>query len=96
MAKGKRKKVRILKLALTVFFVYVIASFVIMQADISHRKAEIELAKAKLDEQKYINEEITTILNSGDNKEYIMRMTREKLEMVFPNERVFVDINGNN
>ncbi len=96
MAKRKAKKIKILKFALAAFFVYFVVSFVIMQVDISNRKNNLLIAQNELKEQQYINKEITSILNSGENTEYIMRIARERLGFVFPNERVFIDISGNN
>lgn len=94
MARRKAKKVKILKLALGAFFIYFAASFVIMQLDIADRKANIKLAQVELSNQQYLNDEIQSILDSGNSSEYIMRIAREKLGFVFPNERVFIDING--
>jgi cell division protein FtsB len=96
MAKNKAKKVKILKLAFIAFSIYVVVSFIVMQADIAKRKENLQTAKNELEQQQYLNEDIMSILNSGENTEYIMRIAREKLGFVFPNERVFIDISGNN
>lgn len=96
MVKRKTKKVKILKLAVIVFFVYVVVSFAIMQTDISNRRKELASVQDELKQQQYINKEIVSILNSGENTEYIMRIAREKLGFVFPDERVFIDISGTN
>lgn len=95
MTKRKAKKVKILKLALLAFFVYAIVSFVMMQIDIAKRRENVALAKEQLKEQQYLNKEIMSIIDSGQNDEYIMKIAREKLGFVFPEERVFVD-SGNN
>lgn len=95
MTKRKAKKVKILKLALLAFFVYAIVSFVMMQIDIANRRENVAFAKEKLKEQQYLNKEIMSIIDSGQNDEYIMKIAREKLGFVFPEERVFVD-SGNN
>lgn len=96
MTKRKIKKVKILKFALAVFFVYVVVSFVILQVDISNRRNELAIAEVELKEQQYLSKEIKSILDSGENSEYITRIAREKLGFVFPDERVFIDISGNN
>ena len=87
----KSKKIKILTVAFAAFFVYVAVSFVVMQVDISNRKEQLVSAQNELAEQKYINKEITSILNSGENTEYIMRIAREKLGLAFPNERIIID-----
>ena len=93
LRKGKKKTNRqlIFRLAFIAFFVYTAISFTIMQVDIAKRKEQLADAQAQLNEQTYINREITNILNSGENQEYIMRIAREKLGLVFPNERVIID-----
>lgn len=96
MAKKKTKKVKIVKLAMLAFSLYVVVSFVIMQVDIANRRENISLAKEELKEQQYLNKEILSILSSGQNNEYIMRIAREKLGFVFPEERVFIDSGNNN
>ncbi len=95
MAKRKAKKVKILKLALLAFSIYAVVSFVIMQVDIAGRRENLALAESQLKEQEYLNKEIMSILDSGQSNEYIMKIAREKLGFVFPEERVFVD-SGNN
>lgn len=91
--RKKTKKLVILRLAFAAFFVYVIVSFTVMQFDISKRRDELQVVQEQLEEQKYIKQEITSILNSGENTEYIMKIAREKLGFVFPDEKVFIDSN---
>lgn len=93
MAQQKLKKSKIMRLALFAFLLYVVFSFFIMQLDISKRRSELSELETKRDEELYINQEIQSILDSGTDKEYIMRMAREKLGFVFPDERVFIDPN---
>lgn len=93
MAYRKIKKSKILRMALIAFLLYVAASFVIMQIDISKRRADLAIAQESLQEQKYLNDEMQSILDAGTDTEYIMRMAREKLGFVFPDERVFIDPN---
>ena len=81
----------ILRVAFVAFFVYVIVSFTLMQVDIANRKEILAEAENELAEEEYINREITSILNSGENTEYLMRIAREKLGFAFPNERVIID-----
>ncbi|MEG0894570.1 MAG: septum formation initiator family protein [Oscillospiraceae bacterium] len=92
MNNKKKKKAKILKIALIAFFIYFVVSITIMQIDIAHRKGILETAQGELKQQKYLNKEIEDILNLGNNEEYILRMAREKLGLVFPGERVFIDI----
>lgn len=93
MAKKKAKKLLIFRFALFAFVVYVAVSFTVMQIDISKRKENLNAVKEELQEQQYIKKEITNILNSGENTDYIMKIAREKLNYVFPDEKVFIDPN---
>lgn len=94
VTKRRVKKVKILKFALVAFFLYFCFSFAIMQIDISNRKESLSASQKELKQQQYLNKEIESILDLGNSDEYIMRIAREKLGFVFPDERVFIDING--
>lgn len=94
MARAKKRKgIPVLKVAFVAFAVYVAVSFTVMQFDIAKRRDELSLLQQELKEQEYIKNEITDILNSGENTEYIMKIAREKLGFAFPDEEVFVDPN---
>ena len=93
MAKKKTQKSLIFKLAFIAFFVYVAVSFTVMQVDIAKRRDSLEAVQQELLKENYINQEITNILNSGESSEYIMKIAREKLGLVLPDERVFIDYN---
>lgn len=94
MARARKsKKSLIFRIAFLAFTVYVAVSVTVIQIDIANRKQQLADAQAQLDEQNYIKSEITDILNSGENTEYIMKIAREKLGMAFPDEEVFVDPN---
>lgn len=93
MAQRKAKKSKIIRIAFVAFFIYVVVSFAIMQIDISKRKASLDAMQSEIKEQQYLNKQMQGILDSGTDTEYIMRIAREKLGFVFPDERVFVDPN---
>ncbi|MEG1996456.1 MAG: septum formation initiator family protein [Oscillospiraceae bacterium] len=92
--KVRAKKSKIIKFAIFAFVVYVVVSIVIMQMDISKRKEQLASVMQEQEEQSIVNEDLKNILNSGDEKEYIMRIAREKFGFVFPDERVFMDTTG--
>lgn len=94
MARRERtQRHTILRVAFLAFAVYVAVSFTVMQVDIAKRKDELASVQSELREQEYIKSEITDILNSGENTEYIMKIAREKLGFAFPDEEIFVDPN---
>ena len=88
--KKKTKRSKIFKVAFAAFFVYVVISFTVMQVDIANRKEELAEVQAEYNEERYLNEELTNLLNSGENMDYIMKLARE-MGLAFPNERVIVD-----
>ena len=96
MAIRRTKKTKILRLALLVFAVYVVSYFIIMQIDIENRRTELLAIEDELKKEEYINKELTSILKFGKSNEYIMKIAREKLGYVFPEERVFVDSGNSN
>lgn len=49
-----------------------------------------ELA-SKIEEQQKYNSELVAEKENVDSKEFIEQMAREKLEMYYPNEKVYVD-----
>ena len=93
MARAKKGRSNLVfMIAFLSFAVYVVISFTVMQIDIAKRRDELSLLQQELKEQEYIKNEITDILNSGENTEYITKIAREKLGFVMPGEKVFYDV----
>ncbi len=93
MGDVKNRKSFIFKIAFLAFTCYVAVSFTLIQIDIANKSKQLEDVRAQLAEQNLIKSEITDILNSGSNTEYIAKIAREKLGMAYPDEEVFVDPN---
>ena len=76
----RRKRSLILRLALLVFGIYVVASIVNQQLTAQNLK----------------NDELKMVLQNGavDSDEFIERKAREELDYAKPNELVFVNISG--
>ena len=55
-----------------------------------YSKNSKELA-SKIEEQQTYNGELVSEKENGDSKEFIEQMAREKLEMYYPNEKVYID-----
>lgn len=49
-----------------------------------------ELA-SKIEEQQTYNDELVAEKENVDSKEFIEQMAREKLDMYYPNEKVYID-----
>ena len=46
---------------------------------------------SKIEEQQTYNGELVSEKENVDSKEFIEQMAREKLEMYYPNEKVYID-----
>ena len=73
---------------------YFIFSIFSTRIDIANKKAEYEALKEKTDALEITNEEYKTLLETCGTDSYIERIAREKLDYVYPNERVYVDRSG--
>lgn len=99
MLKNKLKSVKQLKLNLglvAVVIVFLLMGITVVQsyASIADKRAEYDELVEKYNEQLLQNEEIAALLEESDD-EYIERVAREKLDMVYPGERVFINSSGN-
>ncbi len=92
LARKKIRKNRIAGIALIAFTIYVVISITLIRADIRERKDQIQELQNQIDDQVILNEEMQDVLDKGINDNYIIRVAREKLKMVFPEERVYKDI----
>ena len=94
--KAKKSKVnRIVNVAIIALVCYVIVSLVALQADISSYRRQLTSLEAQCQEQELVNEEMDGLLERGSDFDYIVKMAREKLGLIFPEERVFYDVAGN-
>lgn len=94
LRKKKKSKNLIFKVALVVFAVAVSAELISLQVSIAHKKREIETMDQKVAQQTKENEELQALIDGGMDPAYAEKLAREKLGYVAPNERVFVDVNG--
>lgn len=92
----RRKRSLILRLALLVFGIYVVASIVNQQIQIGQKKQELTDVTQQLTAQNLKNDELKMVLQNGavDSDEFIERKAREELDYAKPNELVFVNISG--
>lgn len=96
MAEKKMRRNHIVTVALAAFTVYVLVSLFVMNGDIQERQRETAALQDKISEQTALNQELQEIVDNGVvDEDYIVRVAREKLNFVFPDERVFRDMVGN-
>lgn len=93
MAKGKLRKNRIAGIALIAFTLYVVVSLAFINHDIKAKQEESAQLQAEIDEKSIMNEEIQDRIEKGIDAEYIIKIAREQLNFVFPDERVYRDMN---
>lgn len=85
----KSKKILILIMIILVYFVYILVS---QQVKLNSYEKEIAYYNTKIDSLNETHEELTSIQENVNSPEYIEDMARKKLDMYYPNERVYIDI----
>lgn len=96
MAKQKKKR-RIglfTKIAVVVFSVYIAITLITLQVQTNERKLAGESQKQQLEEVTARNAALKSIIDSEMTDEMIAAQAREKLDLVAPGERVFVDVSN--
>ena len=91
----KPPKSIILRFAVLVFAVYILASLVQQQATLKAKREELAAAKQQLQIQEIQIEDLQDAAGSGSsNSDYVEKAAREGLDFSKPGERVFVNIAG--
>ena len=73
---------------------YLVIGMIFNQMEISAKRQQLDTVQQQLAAQQAKNDEVTRILESGNDEEIIERVARDKLGYAKPNERVFVDVTG--
>ena len=92
MTNRKKNKKLVLRLLFAVFATWLVLNLVSVQTNISKKQRELNLLKEKLTIQTKQNELLQRQLNFGITDEYIAKVAREKLNLLSPLERVFIDV----
>ena len=71
--------------------IYAIITLVNQQQTLNQYNQENKDLTAKIQEQKTKNEQLAKKKEDVDSLEFIEQMAREKLDMYYPNERVYID-----
>jgi len=90
--KRKEKRFNLFRLALAVFFLYLVVEILVTQFQISSTKDELNLVSGTIENQSLENDELQRILDLGDDSDYLERIARDKYNYVYPGERVFYDM----
>ena len=79
------------KILILVIGIYVIFTLINQQKTLNqYSQSSYELSQ-KIEEEKEVKEELAKKKEDVNSLEFIEQMAREKLDMYYPNERVYVD-----
>lgn len=79
------------KLLILLVLIYVIFTLVNQQKVINQYTSNSKELTSKIEEQENYKKELVAEKDNVNSKEYIEQMAREKLDMYYPNEKVYVD-----
>ena len=84
---------RILCLLIFTFFIYSIYTFYKQQIKLNKYNDELAYYETQVVELKEEQNELLNQKQNMDDASYIENIAREKLDMYYPNERVYIDVN---
>ena len=85
----KSKKIFILLIIIMIYFICLLVN---QQNKLNSYNKEIAYYNSKIDSLNQTKEELISTQENVNSPEYIEDVAREKLDMYYPNERVYVDI----
>ncbi len=86
----KKKKIYI-KLLIIVVLIYAIFTLINQQKVLNQYTQNSKELAVKIEEKEAYKEELLAEKENVDSKEFIEQMAREKLEMYYPNEKIYID-----
>lgn len=96
--KTKNVKLNVKRLAISfgafVFCIYFICVMTSQQLTLSRKNNEVESLNVQINAANQETIRLKEELENVNDPEYLERMAREKLGLVAPNERVYIDINS--
>lgn len=69
-------------------------SLIASRIELSSKNRELEQIQVKVEQQRIENKETERLISMNEDKKYIERIARDKLDYAYPDERVFIDISG--
>lgn len=86
-----KKKKLYKRLLIILVLVYAIFTLANQQKVLNQYSENSKKLASKIEEQQAYNNELLSEKDNVDSKEFIEQMAREKLEMYYPNEKVYID-----
>jgi cell division protein FtsB len=92
---GKRKKRGVvLKLLLCAFVVYSAINLVKISIDVREKRETLATLNESVERQTVENETMKSAIQKGMTQDEVEKISRDKLDLASPNERVFINIDG--
>ena len=79
------------KLLIFLIGIYVVFTLINQQSTLNQYSQESKELSQKLEDEKEIKEELAKKKEDVNSLEFIEQRAREKLDMYYPNERVYID-----
>lgn len=90
---GKNGKVKIIVVAAVIILVYFTGVLYNQQKIIDSKSSQLAEIESKIAAEKSINEDLLKAKANMLTEEYVRRVAREKLGMICPGERIYIDTN---
>lgn len=92
--KRKRNRKLLFRLALIVLFIFAAIRFCFQQPILNHYAKQIKDLNEQIAQEEKKAEQIEDLKQLYESDEFKERIARERLGLVRPGERVFIDISG--
>ena len=89
MKKKYKVKSFLKKLIFTILIVYIASIFINQQKTLNAYKNNTDYYSKQIEEQKEYQKDLMAMKENINTPEYIEKISREKLEMYLPNERIY-------
>lgn len=86
-----KKKKLYKKLLVLLVLIYAIFTLVNQQKVIDQYNSNSKELSSKIEEQETTNKQLVAEKENVNSKEYIEQIAREKLDMYYPNEKIYID-----
>ena len=87
----KKLKNTIKKIIYIIIFIYVAIILINQQKSLNSYAANCETLEEQISEKETYQKQLTEKKNNADSKEYIEEIARNKLDMYYSNERVYIN-----
>lgn len=90
--RNQKMKNLLKKVLILIFIIYFIYTIISQQKTLNAYAQEKERVNDQIDVAEETQAELMEMKENINSDEYIEQIAREKLEMYYPNERVYIDI----